>query len=461
MPLANTQAAVARGPVWAAQVFLLSLLFPFYLHVGPILLMPHRIVLLVLFVPFFLQLFVLRRAGPVLAADWLLFGAALWAAAALLANHPFSDAIQPLGINMVEFFGAYLLARVSIRSGDDFRKMVRLFFFIVAFLLPFAAAESLTHRPILLDLLPGTSVAPVDTGSRLGMRRAQTIFAHPILFGVFVSTGLGLFWYALRPRWLRIPAALVAAAATVFSLSSGALLSFVLQGAFIGWETVLKVLRRRWTLFVVLAVLGYVVIDLLSRRTPFHVLVHYATFSSGSAYNRILIWQFGTQNVWAHPLFGLGLNDWARPPWMSGSVDNFWLSLTMKYGLPAIAMILLALALILRGVARAKLMDPDDRLCRAGYLVAIGGITIAGGTVHYWHAMLAFVMFIYGSGLWAATGGGRRVVAPETGTQTGTAASRRPQYTRQPEPGVPIGATAPGPAQRVSFAARRPSRTSA
>ena len=427
------------GPVWAAQAFLLSLLIPFYLPVGPLLLMPHRIVLIVLFIPFFLKLFVSRTAGPVLAADWLLFLSTLWAAVAMLANHPLGVVVEPIGIHIVEFFGAYLVARVAIRSSADFRRMAKTFFLIVLFLLPFAAAESLTRRPILLDLLPGNSVRVTDGGIRMGMRRAQTIFAHPILFGVFVSTGLGIFWYALRPRGLRFIGAPAAIMATIFSLSTGALISLVVQSLFIGWEMALRTLRARWRLFAAFSFIGYILIDLLSNRSPFHVLVTYGTFYTGSAYNRIRIWEHGTENVWNNPLFGLGLNDWERPSWMSSSVDNFWLLIAMRYGFPAIIMVVIALVLILRRVARKDLSDEGDALARAGYLVAFGGLCIAGGTVHYWHAMMAFVMFIFGTGLWCCTGGVQKRPDENTNSTESPSPKRRSKYSRQPDVGGPVG----------------------
>lgn len=434
-------ATVQKGQVWAVQLFLLSLLVPFALPLGPILLMPHRMVLLVLFVPFFLMLFVLRRAGPVILADWLLLGAAIWGCVSLMANHPFGVIVEPVGIHMLEFFGAYLLARIGIRSGDDFRRMVRTAFFMILILLPFAAAESLTRRPILLDLLPGTNTKPVDAGVRMGLRRAQTVFAHPIHFGIFASTGLGLFWYAIRPRWLRFPSVPIVAMATVFSLSTGALISFVVQTAFIGWEMVLKSLRRRWMLFTAMAIGGYVLIDLLSDRTPFHVLVTYGSLYQGSAYGRIVIWQNGIDDVWANPIFGLGMREWTRPFWLGSSVDNFWLYMTMRHGLPFFAMFAAAVAVIVRRVALTSLSDPDDRLARAGALVALGGLVVAGGTVHFWHAMQAYVMFIFGAGVWVATGGGRAPSDPDAETEAPdrqSQAPRRSRYTRQPGLGVPI-----------------------
>ncbi len=451
--------AAERGPVWVAYLFLLSLLLPYYIKLGSVLLMPHRIVLIMVFVPFFFRLYIQKKCGSVLSADWLMLGSALWVAPALLTHYSFGEAIEPFGIHVVEFYGAYLLARVSIRSAEDFRGVVRLFFFILLFLLPFAAVESFTRRAVLLELLPGIDIRPVNAGIRLNMRRAQAIFSHPILFGAFASTGLGLFWYVIRPRALRVPGALIACFTTVFSLSTGALISIVMQIVFIVWEKVMKARERRWRLFAILSVLGYFTIDLLSNRSPFHVLVSYATFSSGSAYNRILIWRYGTDNVWANPFFGLGFNDWERPSWMGGSVDNFWLLMAMRYGLPMIIMAIAALLIILRRVSLAKLVTEDDRLARAGYLTAFGGIVIAGGTVHYWHAMMAFVLFILGSGVWIATGGAAQ--EPDESEAPETPPERRSAYTRQTASGGAIGGLRRGRSSRPQPTARTSRRLSA
>ncbi len=423
-----------------AQAFLLSLMVPFNISVGAILLTPHRLVLLVLFVPLFANLYVFRRVGPVLLADWLFLAFVLWTGVAFAVNHPIGEIIEPFGIHTVEFMGGYMLARVAIRSSADFMRVVWTLFILVAALLPFALIESISGRPVLLEIIPGTTVKPIYADARLGLRRAQTIFVHPILFGVFVSSGLGLFWYALRPQSLKFIGAPLAVAATFVSLSAGALLSVVAQSIFIGWETLLRTLRRRWRLFFVLSVAGYVTIDLLSNRTPFHVLVTYGTFYQSSAYGRITIWNYGIENVWANPVFGLGLRDWARPAWLPDSVDNFWLLNAMRYGLPGIALFIAALIVMIRQVALAALTTPDDRRARAAYLVVFGGITIAGGTVHYWHAMLAFVMLLYGSGLWTVSGGavtGGNAAEPTT-------EERRSRYTRQLKPGMPIGADVSG-----------------
>src|SRR5699024_297760 len=126
----------------------------------------------------------------------------------------------------------------------------------------------------------------------------------------------------------------VVAMSTFFSLSSGALLAFIVQCGFIAYELVTAPNPRRWRVFAWGCVLGYIVLDLIAAKSPFHTLVHKATFSVGSSYNRILIWRYGTDNVVDNPIFGIGSNDWARPSWMGDSVDNFWLLFAMQYGLP-------------------------------------------------------------------------------------------------------------------------------
>ena len=396
----------SQGLPAIAVMFLLSLLVPMTFWVGPLLLKPYRFLLLILFLPLLIRLFI-GRAGKVMIIDWLLLGATFWSALALIVNHPFTLIIEPIGVQFIDFYGAYLVARTCIRCAEDFQRMARALFWIILLLLPFAFAESVTHQPVLMYLI-GESQAAVDAGTRLGFRRTQAAFAHPIHYGTFVAAGLGLAWYALRPDasfWRRAACALVIALSTFFSLSTGALISFVMQCVFITWEAATRPSAKRWRVFAWGAVGAYFLIDVLSNRSPFHVLVDYASFNSGSAYNRILIWQYGTNNVSANPIFGIGLNEWQHPAWMSSSVDNFWLLLTMYYGLPFIVMFAGAVLVAVRRVSRQPLVDPLERACRAGYLTTLGGLVIAGGTVHYWHSLMSFALFMFGSGLWIVSGG--------------------------------------------------------
>ena len=118
-----------------------------------------------------------------------------------------------------------------------------------------------------------------------------------------------------------------------------------MQTGLIGWEVLTRGIRARWRLLSLGCVLAYFSIDLLSNRTPFHVIVTYLTFNVQTGYNRILIWQYGSAEVLRHPIFGIGLGDWERPAWMSSSMDNFWLVIAVRYGLPAFILICRAVIL--------------------------------------------------------------------------------------------------------------------
>lgn len=424
--------AVEHGTFFMVALFTLSLIVPMRFSVGSIVLAPYRLILL-LFFPILLFRFVSGRAGPIVAADVLFVGSTCWAALALIYNHGIAQVIEPAGLHFVEFLGAYLLGRTAIRSSADFRKMVRYFLMIMFVLAPLAVLESVTNTPILLNLIPN-SIEPVNAGMRWGLRRAQTAFAHPIHYGAFASAMLGLFWYAINPTasiGRRLLMYVLTVGATVFSLSTGAMIALVFQTIFIGWELVTKRYERRWTVFFWLCVAAYIVIDIVSVRSPFHVVVNYASFSSNSAYNRILIFNHGFPNVLDNPIFGLGFRDWVRPRFMSPSIDNFWLLMAMRYGAPTFLMLAGGLLWIIRRVSKTPLSDPWDRACRAAYLTSIGGIVIAGSTVHYWHGMMAFVLFMMGTGVWVFTGGARTETEAETaGEEHRAPVARGVSYSR-------------------------------
>lgn len=408
------------SPILVA-LFLLSIVVPTFVAIGTVNMSLYRLVIFAAILPLSFQL-LSGRAGPVNAVDGMIVGSALWAILAFLMSAPVADVVEPIGLHLVEFLGAYLLGRVCIRSAKEFRRMVILLFCLVLPLGFFAVIESVTHRPILLEFFPQTQPAVYAPG-RWGLRRAQTVFAHPIAYGIYVSATLGMVWYVLKPRAgfaLRLFLAVLIMIATIFSLSTGALICFNVQLVLILWDIVMRRNPRRWILLAWLTGIGYVTLDLLSNRTPFHLLVDYASFNSGSAYNRILIWHFGTDNVVANPLFGLGLfiQEWERPHWMSPSLDNFWLFIAVKFGLPTFLMFATGVIMILRRAGRVELSDPLDRACRTGFLITMAGLCIAGGTVHYWAAMMAQMMFLLGAGVWLFTGGAQPADAEgETGTR--------------------------------------------
>lgn len=423
--------------------FVISLTIPLFINLGGVLLSPYRIVLLIGVVPLVLA-WLNGAAGPKRAFDWLFIGAFLWGALALFVNHG-GQALQPAVVLLVEALGAHFLARVAIRNPGDFIRAFKLQFLIIAFLIPFAIIETRTGQPPIIELMAkiGMGIEIITDPPRMGMNRVQGTFEHSILYGVFCASALAGIYYrtTFKAFFSRALATLVVMASTVMSVSSGALAAVMFQLFLFAWDGILRKVPRRWTLFALMMLAFYITIDLLSNRSPFHVLVSYMTFNSGSGWNRINIWVHGTANVAAHPIFGLGLNDWARPHWMGSSVDNYWLLQAMRFGLPMFILYAASTFLILRALSLKEIADPLVARCRAANLAVMGGLILASGTVHYWNTLFVWFVFLTSSATWVldykADGMPAETPEPEKGR------GGRPARTVRPR-GRPVRAARPG-----------------
>lgn len=386
-------------------LFCFSLIIPLNLDVGSVRLSIYRIVLILLLFPAVIG-WLIGKAGRHIAADYMIILFVIWSGLSMIVTMGFDAAFQPVGIWTIETMGAYFVARYFIRDEACFRKVVTYLFWIVMLLLPLAAAESLTNRAIALDFFGrlGKTFVITEMDQRLGLRRAQVVFEHPILFGVFASSVFALSFYVLGAGRVRLSTALrgfMTCVATFFSLSTGAFLSLVLQGILIGWDLTFRKAARKWTVLFVILVVMFLIVDAISTRTPFEVFITYLTFNTGNSYNRVLIWHYGTLQVLTTPLFGIGLSDnWARPDWMYASIDNFWLLIAVRHGIPAILFFLLAYGSVLRQLGKLKLVDEAALNARKGLLISIIGISISMCTVHLWNATYCLLIFLLGSGTW-------------------------------------------------------------
>lgn len=385
------------------SLFFCGLIVPIQLFIGPLRLSPYRIILLVLFIPSLIAYFS-GRSGKVRLPDVLIFLYAIWASIALFRIHGLK-AVEPAGIHFVETVGSYLLARCYIRSAVDFHNMIRILFFFIVILLPFTFFESLTGRNILTETLGAVFTVPQrwDIEGRLGLERAMGSFEHPILYGVFCAGALGLVFYGLghgRISTANFLRSGLVALATFFSLSTGPLVALMSQIYLTGWDIITRRIQGRWTILCGLVIAAYVTVDLISNRSPVEVFISYLTFNPHNAYNRVWIWHFGTAEVLRNPIFGIGLNEWQRAFWMSGSMDNFWLVKAVRYGLPALGF--LVAGVIALGTSLARLRSRDRRVqnYRKGWFITIISLAIAGSTVHYWNAVYCLFMFLIGSGVW-------------------------------------------------------------
>ncbi|MEM9012544.1 MAG: hypothetical protein AAGE18_15055 [Pseudomonadota bacterium] len=384
--------------------FLITLIIPFIISLGPLRLSVYRIILLVMIVPM-LVAWLSGKAGRIRLPDIFFLLLCAWAALSFAIVHGPQVAIEGGGIFFIETMGAYLLARCYIRTAEDFRKMTIVLFSIVLFLLPFAIVEAVTGRNVLLDFFDSVmrSYGRVMKDPRWGLNRVQATFEHPILFGVFCGSAIALAYMVVgygRSFFARAWRALAVLFTAALCLSSGPLTGMVAQFLLIGWNGALSAFKARWTLLVGLVVSALVALEIVANRSAPAIFISYFSFNEFSAYMRIHIWNFGTASIWNHPFIGIGLNEWERPFWMSPSIDMFWIVFGVRHGLPAQLFMLGGFLSVFLSLSFLRCPDPRLSAYRLAILICLTGLFLTGWTVHYWNATYALFMFLIGSGVW-------------------------------------------------------------
>ena len=399
----NTPGAkTTERPSLLIPVFLFTLILPIFIFIGPLRLTPYRLLLLILVLPMFLAWLSDQRKDKYFS-DWMIIFHVAWAGLAMVVVMGPGAALQPTGMLMIETFGAFFLARRLVYNAETYEYMVRWMFRIIAVLLPFALVETLTAENYPLKILG--MFGPVDDDvykePRWGFDRVQGPFSHPILFGVFCGSAIGMVAFLGAERGAKVWRMWLVFFTGLWSLSSGPLTGFIIQILTIAYERTTRSITKRWNLIGLVAGAGFVTADALSNRTPFEVFISYFAFNASTAYNRIRIWQFGSASVEERPFFGIGLDgEWERPEWMSSSVDMFWLVPSMKFGLPAGLSLIAAFLYIAVRICRAPVTDSRVNACRTGLMISLFGLFIAGWTVHYWNATYVLICFLFGSGCW-------------------------------------------------------------
>lgn len=400
--------AAARMAPFPAMIFVVLLMMPpeTSVKLGELRISPYRWVLLFT-LPVALYKLLLLREDRLTLVDGLVAAHAFWVILAITVTHDAVKGAASGGIYLVESLGAFLLARVYVRTTEEFRSVVGVLALCVLMLMLVSIPEMVTGKHYARDfarsILGGTP--PDEMGQRLGLTRAYGPFEHPILYGIFCAASIGLtrvafasdkafaIWPAVRTGLLFL--------ATFASVSSGAMAVAAIQLGMIAWGRVTATIPGRWLVLAVVCVMGIVAVSSVSTRSPIAVLITTLSLSPETGYMRMEIFNYGSAEVERNPVWGIGFNDWERPDWMpdTGSVDNFWLLTAMRFGLPALVLLGLAMAVILFRAGRAKLSGDAAEL-RTAVLIALVGIALAGCTVHFWNALFSLFFFLLGCSAW-------------------------------------------------------------
>ncbi len=400
-----SQQADQTGSRVIAALALISLILPFSFSLGSWLLTPSRTLFLIL-MPIQLAQLLSGRFGRVTYIDVLFLLYMAWRTFVPFLHDP-GRALQYAGSNSVIFLGGYLAGRAAIRSVDDFRWMVKLLGGLVIFSFPFAVYETVTGSfvlPKLFEMIPGvTAVTDVDYQRRLGMDRVQFVFVHPIHYGLFCSMALSGYFIALRgavtgfQRW--VGAGLILACC-LMSVSSGPFLAALAQLGLVTYAHLLRNVERRWVIFGTVFTIMYVILEIGSNRPAIVAVTSILSFSSSTANVRVILFEYGMQQIYRTPIFGMGFRRLPMPHWMTGSLDNFWLALALVFGVPAFLFLFAAVVSGLIGIGKRKFETGGPLYnARLGWSITLVSATLTLATVYIWSEVASLVMFFIGSGV--------------------------------------------------------------
>lgn len=394
-----------------AILFVLSIFIPveFHILVGSLRLEAYRIILGLTLIYAFINFNQILKKADII--DILLFFFTILASASLIYNHGLKDGIESSGILIIEILGAFYLARLAITTPKSYYQVNMLFATILAALLVFSLYEAFAQRRILHEWAKAiTGHDSLDYRLythyyvRMGIMRTTNMFAHPILYGtigaIFFPFIILLVFFKFKiSNLIKSIAILVGMIST---LSSAPLLAIGFQGMTAVLTRFWAGGKRFWIGMSFVALSSFILINALSNRGFFAILISHLTFNPVTGYYRMLQWEYTMDDIADHPLFGIGLNDWTRPEWMNNSIDSFWLLMTLQHGMIASAILFfVCLYAVFHMLNRLHKYHPAVRWMVKSWILAFTSLILIGFTVDYFGKIQPLFFFMLGAIGWA------------------------------------------------------------
>lgn len=341
--------------------------------------------------------------------DLLVGCASLW----IVISFAYLDGVAkgvPAGLALgLDVLVPYLVTRHTIKTVNDFRRLLVLLAPVALALALVVTLESVTHtrfiqsgaRAIFGSLGEAEYGRVIKAGqidTRFGLMRAAGPFSHPILAGVFFAGLLPLYYFSGLRGWPFF-AGMAAGLGVIFSLSSAAFLGAFIFIALAAFDFAQKrTAFLSWPMFLSATGAVLLVLQILAPNGLVGVLIRY-TMNPASGYYRLLIWEYGSRSVAAHPFFGIGYTPFEKLIWMTDSVDTIWLAIAIRNGLPPALLLAAAVVLVIAMLIRsASIGDPYGRQMLKGIAITLAIFFILGFTVSFFGGALIWFAMMLGVG---------------------------------------------------------------
>lgn len=367
------------------------------LDIGGVMLPPYRVALMVM-APF--AIFEMARRNMRLTLpDYLLILGSIWVVPAYMMTSGVGKAIEGGGSFVIDSLGSYLIGRAYITDVRRLRAFLQRALPGVIIIAIILAIEAISHKLLIADLFPQRARLDKLYEVRLGLLRARASFPHSISAGFFMTSLLPLYFMSgLRnSKWVGTVASLFA----VFTVSSSALLTIVFSAFLMGYRMVFtRLLKMRERMIYLAFAFGglFLSLELFTGAGAARTLIRNFTLDPRSGYYRIMIWDYGTASVARKPIFGIGDAPMPRAKWMvTETIDNHWLMLAVKFGLPCAVMVFLGVTIaIWRCSKNNRYLNDFDRATTAGLLISLIASTAISWTGALWANNIAWFMLLVG-----------------------------------------------------------------
>ncbi len=233
---------------WQIILLIASFLCPteLSLYIAGLRFPPHRVALFILF-PIAILRLLSQRGMKLRSYDIMFIVYNVWTIGIFMYHQGQQEGLVYGGSQALESLGAYLVARVWIRTEDDLRAMLRVLGYAIAIVAFIALPETLFGQIFTHNILHSITgyYHPIGIEERMGLTRAYAVFDHPIHYGTFCATMAALFWYSQNTLQDRFKIAALLTGATLLGLSSAPLLCLGMQGGMIVWNAVTRKLPKR------------------------------------------------------------------------------------------------------------------------------------------------------------------------------------------------------------------------
>ena len=333
-------------------------------------------------------LYFFRRGAKLVVSDFFACATGVWMIAAVPSE-------TSSYAEVVEFVGAYWVARAFFFGRPAVDTFVRVFKLVAIALISLALLESVSGRALVQQISAQLFPMPFfEAQYREYLIRATSTFDTAELYGTFCAVAVAIFLFSETGLFRRSLYATICSVGCLLSVSSGPLLALVIVLSTYSYDRIMKRRAWRWKLFSAVMA-GLLLFVYLTSQHPVSWIIAHLTLDPSTGYWRVAVWDHATQYIALSPYFGFGFGDYGDPDdfFTRVSVDSVWLVVALRFGIPTSALLFMTVMTSLLPVSRrtGALRDEPymDRI-GTGFTLAILTLAIIGLTVHYWNALWIF-----------------------------------------------------------------------